>query len=131
MSRENVEIIRAGFDAVNRQDFDAALRHVAPDFELDMSRAIGMDRGVFNLDEWRRIMEEFADGWESSQYEIDELVDAGDHVVTIWTNHLRGRDGIEVQAHGTWVWTFRDGAVVRCCLYQEREEALAAAGLAG
>jgi ketosteroid isomerase-like protein len=41
----------------------------------------------------------------------------------------RGRDGIEVQARGIWVWTFRDGACVRITLYQEREEALEAAGL--
>jgi ketosteroid isomerase-like protein len=49
--------------------------------------------------------------------------------VTPFTNHLRGRDGIEVAARGILVWTIRDGAIVRVCLYQEREEALQAAGL--
>ena len=46
-----------------------------------------------------------------------------------FTNLARGRDGIEVQARGIWVWTIRDGSIVRVCLYQERHEALEAAGL--
>jgi hypothetical protein len=36
---------------------------------------------------------------------------------------------IELQARGIWLWTIRDGVVVRLCLYQERKEALEAAGL--
>jgi len=45
------------------------------------------------------------------------------------TNLLRGRDGIEVQARGAWVWTFRDGSVARVTFYPERQDALEAAGL--
>jgi ketosteroid isomerase-like protein len=47
-----------------------------------------------------------------------------------FTNVAQGRDGIEVQARGIWVWTIRTGSIVRVCLYQDREEALEAAGLA-
>ena len=46
-----------------------------------------------------------------------------------FTNRLRGRDGIEVQARGTWLCTIRDGLIVRICLYQGREEAPEAAAL--
>jgi hypothetical protein len=46
-----------------------------------------------------------------------------------FTNVARGRDGIEVQARGVWVWTIRDGSIVRACLYQELQDALEAAGL--
>ena len=49
----------------------------------------------------------------------DEFIDAGEHVVMPFTNRLRGRDGIEVQARGTWLCTIRDGLIVRICLYQE------------
>ena len=41
MSQENVEIVRAAFDALNRGDMDAVLKDAAPDFELDWSRAVG------------------------------------------------------------------------------------------
>ena len=41
MSQENVEIVKAAIDAVNREDWDAAFQDAAPGFELDMSRALG------------------------------------------------------------------------------------------
>lgn len=59
----------------------------------------------------------------------DEFIDAGEHVVMPFTNRLTGRDAIEVQAHGTLLWTIHAGRVVRVCLYQGRDEALEAAGL--
>ena len=58
-----------------------------------------------------------------------EYIDAGEHVVMPFTNRLRGRDGIEVQARGAWLCTIRDGLVARICLYQEVQAARAAAGL--
>jgi hypothetical protein len=73
--------------------------------------------------------EPFVPAGESVQYGLDRWIDAGDYVVTPFTNRLCGRDGIELQAQGTWVWTFRDGAIVGISPYQELQEALEAAGL--
>jgi ketosteroid isomerase-like protein len=129
MSQENVEIVRAAIDAYNRGDVDGAFKDVAPDFEYDQTRAVGMDRGVFNLEEFQSLLATFTDSWESFTIGADELIDAGDDVVMPFTNVARGRDGIEVQARGIWVWTISDGSIVRACLYQERREALQAAGL--
>ena len=129
MSEENVEIVRAVIAALNRSDFDAAFRDVSPDAEVDLSRAIGLDQGVYSLDEFRRVTEEFTKSWESFRYGADDYIGVGEHVVTPFTNLLRGRDGIEVRAQGNWLWTVRDGVIVRLCLYQERQEALDAAGL--
>jgi len=130
MSQENVEIARAALDALNRGDGGAAFKDMAPDFEYDFSRSIGFQRGVYKVDEARRIWEEFASTWESSRWEADEFIEADEHVVTPLTMSVRGRDGIEVQALRTaWVWTFRDRRVARITFYQERQEALEAAGL--
>ena len=41
MSQENVEIVRGAIDAMNRGDWDAALKAAAPNFEFDLSRAVG------------------------------------------------------------------------------------------
>jgi ketosteroid isomerase-like protein len=105
---------------------------MAPEFEWDFSRSIGFQRGVYKVDEARGFWEEFAGAWESSRWEADEFIEAGEHVVTPLTLSVRGRDGIEVQALRTaWVWTFRDGSVARITFYQERQDALEAAGLRG
>ena len=129
MSQENVEIVRRSYEAFDRGDIDVAFEDFAPDFELDLSRAIGIDRGTYNLAQFRRLTESFTENWESARYLADELINAGEHVVMPFTNRLRGRDGIEVQARGIWLCTIRDGLIVRICLYQELQEALEAAGL--
>ena len=65
MSQENVEIVKAAIDAVNREDWDAVFQDAAPGFELDFSRALGLMAGVFGLDQIRRVLAEFAGHWES------------------------------------------------------------------
>jgi ketosteroid isomerase-like protein len=130
MSQENVEVVRAAFAAWNRGDFDAAFKDAASNFEWDNSRAIGADnRGVFSREEARQLFVGVRELWESSRIEIDEAIPVGDHVVVPHTAHLRGRDGIEVQARTTWLFTIRNGKIERVCLYQEQQEALEAAGL--
>ena len=129
MPQENLEIVRRCYEAFDRGDIDVAFEDFAPDFELDLSRAIGIDRGTYSLAQFRRLTEQFAETWESVRYEADELIDAGEHVVMPFTNRLRGRDGIEVQARGIWLGRIHDGLIVRICLYQEVQGALEAAGL--
>jgi ketosteroid isomerase-like protein len=129
MSQENVEIVRAAIDAFNERDWDAALKDAAPGSEVDLSRAVGPVHGVYRLDQVRGFIDDLAESWESLRLEAHEFVEAGKHVVVPWTVHVRGRDGIEVSARVTWVWTFRDRAIERMCMYQEWQEALEAVGL--
>jgi ketosteroid isomerase-like protein len=129
MSQENVEIVKASIDAVNRGDWDAAFQDAAPGFEYDFSRAVGPWRGVFGLDQARRVVEEFRETWESDWVEPHEFIEAGDHVVMPGTQHLKGRDGIEVVVRATFVFTIRNGAIERNTMYQEKEDALEALGL--
>jgi ketosteroid isomerase-like protein len=132
MSQENVEIVRAGMDAFNREDWDAALEVAAPDFVLDMSRAIGPEqRGMYDLEKLRSFLEDLRGTFDSFQIEADEFIDAGEQVVVPTTSHGRGRGGIEVTARTASVYTLRDGAVTRLVMYQERREALEAVGLRG
>ena len=129
MSQENVEIVRAAIDAFNRGDWEAGLKDTDPDFEFDFSRAVGPVQGVFKLGQIRGFLEEMFGQWEAVSMEIDEFREAGEQVATRFNNHHRGRDGIEVQVRPSIVWTFRDGSIVRACMYQEWQEAVEAVGL--
>jgi uncharacterized protein len=129
MSEENVEIVRAAYDAFNRRDLDAALEHATPDAELDWSRGIGPNAGVYKLDQMRSFLADLTDTFESVRVEPDEFIEAGDHVVVPQTGYVRGREGVEATARVSLVWTCRDGAIVRICLFQQKREALEAAGL--
>lgn len=129
MSEENVEVVRAALEAWNRGDWDAALKDAARGFALDNSRAAGPNRGVYRLDQMHEFWDEFTGIWGSYRMEPHEFIEAGDHVVVPVTFHGVGRDGIEVEARPTWIVTIRDGAIERIRMYQEREDALEAAGL--
>ena len=129
MSQENVEIIRAFFEAYNREDFDAALKDAAPAFVLDFSRSLGPYRGEYRLEQIRDLFAEINETFDSVRFEAHDFIDAGEGVVVPVTTHFRGRDGIEVQARVTHLWTIRDGAVTSVSLYQELPKALEAVGL--
>jgi ketosteroid isomerase-like protein len=129
MSAENVKVVRRFIDAFNRGDLDAMLEDLAPSFEFDLSRAVGPSHGVYGIDQVPKLFEDLSQLWESNRYEVDEFFEAGEYVVAPFTNYLRGRDGIEVQARAAFLWTIRDGSAIRSCFYQERDEALEAAGV--
>jgi ketosteroid isomerase-like protein len=75
------------------------------------------------------VWDEWAREWQSAWEEAHELIDAVERVVVCTTSHAQGRNGIELTAHPAYVVTLRDGAIVSACMYQERYEALEAAGL--
>src|SRR3954454_25292713 len=106
MSQDNVKIVRAVIDAFNRGDWDAALKHMDSDFEFDGSRAIGPMSGVFKLEQMRAGLDEVFGLWESVRFEIDKFIEADEQIAMAGTSYHRGRDGIELEAHPCYVWTF-------------------------
>jgi ketosteroid isomerase-like protein len=49
--------------------------------------------------------------------------------VVVNTAHMQGREGIEVIARSTFVYTIENGQITRLRMFQVRAEALEAAGL--
>jgi ketosteroid isomerase-like protein len=140
MSRENVERVRGILEdfRTDKWEFDAdgMLTKIAgeelmdPDIEWDASEAAfdlsGVHRGVGAVRQW---WGEWLAAWETLEFEY-ELVDAGDRVVALIDQRMRGLNtGIEVSlgkyAH---VYTFRDGLVVHWKIYLRQSEALEAVG---
>jgi ketosteroid isomerase-like protein len=135
MSRENVEIVRRLYDAVARRDTGTVLTFYDPEIEWDMSRHPSADamgrtiyRGHDGLRSWFR---QWYEAWEEIEDECEELIDAGEHVISVVTTRGRGRaSGVEVEAaHHAAVWTLREGKVVRVAWFRSVGEALEATGL--
>ena len=63
------------------------------------------------------------------QIETHGFTEAGSEVVVPNTAHFRGREGIEVVARSTFVFTVENGQITCLRMFQERAEALEAAGL--
>jgi ketosteroid isomerase-like protein len=135
MSQENLDVLRSLFDAVARRDTASAAALYDPEVEWDNTRGPlqglierKVYRGHEELGHWWR---EYREPWESVWDEVEELIDAGDQVVSVQTSHARGRaSGVAVDLeHFAAVWTLRRGKIVRVALFTTRAEALEAAGL--
>lgn len=134
MSRENMDTVRRVYEAASRRDSEAVLALYAPEVELDGTRLhlVGTAAGVFQGHEGlRSFFREWNEAWDNVDYQLDDLIDAGDdQVVSVVTRHGRGRSsGAEVEIHVALLWTLRGGKVVRVVWFPTREEALESAGV--
>jgi ketosteroid isomerase-like protein len=133
MSQEDVEVVRRLYEAIERRDSEAVLALYDPDVEWDMSgypygeMLDTRSRGHAGL---RAFWRELYEAWESYEHDCRELIDAGDHVISIVTDRARGRaSGADVEIAAFGVWTVSDGRIIRSTWFRTRAEAFEAAGL--
>jgi ketosteroid isomerase-like protein len=142
MSLENVEIARTAIEdfIAGKSEFNAdgtltrmaGEEHWHPNIELEVPEAVVPEmRGIFRGREAvRRWWGEWLGAWETVEFEY-ELLDAGNRVVALIDQRMRGRStGIEV-SRGKYaqVASYRDGLLVHWRFYGDQAEALEAAGL--
>jgi ketosteroid isomerase-like protein len=125
MSRENVEVVRRLFDAVEAEDWEAALG--AFDAEVEWSPTEGTyhgPEGVMNsLAEW-------VEPWEEHHIEAEEFTEAGARVLAVI--HLTGRgagSGMEIDQRFFQIYEVHGEKIVRMDEFVTRAEALEAVGL--
>jgi hypothetical protein len=108
------------------------LENWAPDAVLDWSNSRGFDAGVYRgHGEIQAFLATAPRGIRRVRLEIDDPVEVEDgRLIVENVAYLRGRDGIEVQARSTLLITIRDSETTSRPLYQTKQEALEAAGLA-
>ena len=126
----NIATVRAAIDAFNRRDREAMLALGDDDFVYDWTRSLGPNSRLYRgREELMEFIEDQWDVFEDQHLEVHEYIPRGNHVVVTATVHGRGRQGVPVSATSAHLYTFADdGRLVRITLFQEREEALAAAG---
>ena len=128
MSQENVDLVLKGAEDWNRGDMDAWFALFADDVALRAAEG-WPERDFRGKDAVRSFYEGFAEtvGRDSV---IEDLIDAGDIVVTRVRAHMTGvHSGLEGDMRFTQVTTFRKGRVVLNEFFWDHQEALEAAGL--
>jgi hypothetical protein len=129
MSGENVEIVRAAYEAGNRRDREAFLACWDPAGEIHTVGVVMDQRRVYRGHEeiWEYITS-FDHEFAGYRVEPEDLVDAGDRVVVAVHFHGHGRaSGATVDYRFASVVTIRDGKIVRGENYAEMDEAIEAA----
>jgi ketosteroid isomerase-like protein len=131
MSQENVELIRATYEALSRGDFQTVLGDTHPDFEIRPIPGLlpFFSEPVKGRGEAERFWSGAFEPWDEIRIEPRELRDAGDVVVADVRMWGRGPQGVEVPQTYADLWTFRDGRLARLEGFTTVAEALEAAGL--
>jgi ketosteroid isomerase-like protein len=133
MSRENVEVVRAVFDAQRRQDWETFPRLYDPEIEWEDVSGLWGDWGTRRgFEDVRSAFLTWFEAFEHVDFRLDEgsIVESGDDVVATHRTTGRGRgSGLTVDQRITLIWTVRGGRVTRVRAYRDRAEALEAAEL--
>jgi uncharacterized protein len=136
MSRDNVELVRRGYELYARGELEQIAELFSPDANLAGAGGLGIAGTAagtrFGPDGFLGSAHEATEAFDDYRVEPEEFVDAGDSVVVVVSISGRGREsGLELEMHVAHLWTVRDGKVVRGEVHRKKEEALAAAGAGG
>ena len=131
MSRENVELIERALE--HSHDDPTAVLEILDDEarwemgSLDLPDGGGSYQGPAAVREFFRRWTRPFDEWD---YEVCEVIDAGDSVLVYIRQWGRGKgSGVVVENRFWQLWTLRQGKVVRTTHFSKKAEALEAAGL--
>jgi ketosteroid isomerase-like protein len=128
MSHDNVDVVRAVFEAHDRRDWNTVYSFYAPEVvwqDVDgMWGDWGTARGPDGIRAaWRRWLGVL----ERPTFTAEDISDAGEHVLVRLRMSGRGREsGVHVEQVIAMVWTVRGGNVVRVEVYRHREDAIKA-----
>jgi ketosteroid isomerase-like protein len=129
MSRENVDIMRRGFDDyITTGDLPLAIIHEAVEVHDHDTPDQGVYRGHAGYARW---LVEWGAAWSSWTLEPEEFIDAGECVVVVIRLKALGHSsGIEVERHDGLLFTLAAGKIVRLDYFNNKPQALDAVGLA-
>jgi ketosteroid isomerase-like protein len=132
MSQENVDVVRAMYEAANAGGkLDANFDVLAPNVAFYVSGAFPDLDSVYRGHEgMRKLNEALNEPWATLSLDPVRFIDSGPHVLVLSKFHARGRDGMEVRRELANLWTVRDGLIVRMQAFPDHQSALEATDLA-
>jgi ketosteroid isomerase-like protein len=134
MSQPDLDIVLDHFAATNERDFPRAMSYYAAEVELVVHPDAYLEAGTYS---GRDAVGEYFGNWFRTfepgyRFDITEARDLGGVVLLVATHHGHGRaSGVEVHGETAYLYTVRDGQIVRAELYRDRAAALEAARARG
>jgi ketosteroid isomerase-like protein len=128
-----VRLVRQGYAAVNRRDFDLTIRVYDPgcyEYHPEQVALPDSDPVYYGHDGFHKFWRQLLEAFDDVRLDPKEIFDLGDRVlVTIQMSGHGTGSGVSVNQQLFQVMTFRRGVIVRQDDYQDRAQALEAAGL--
>jgi ketosteroid isomerase-like protein len=124
----NLDLVRTYMRAVNDDAMDIARGLVHPEIEYSEASDLPGAAHVSGSDALLSYFYGWRKNWSEWDWREEEIVDLPpDRVLVVATLRLRGlRSGIWVERRWVYIFTMRDGLILRLAGYNTRDEALAA-----
>jgi ketosteroid isomerase-like protein len=129
MSRENLDVLRRCFEAVNRDDLPGAIGFMDPEirFECQVSPVQGSYVGHDGV---RQFFADMSEHFGPLQLLCPDLRDLGDRVLGLGTAHGVGKgSGMDIETPLAVVAIVHDGRITHYKDFGSPDQALAAVGL--
>jgi uncharacterized protein len=125
MGREDVELLKSAYEALNRGDTEAALEVLEPGAEWCEHSTLPEAGTYHGRDAIKRFLERFLESWHEFRQEVERIVVDGDRVALLLHSFAVGKgSGVEVESRYAHVWTMRNGRAVRVDTYDDLTAAL-------
>lgn len=130
MSEENMDLIRRGWEAYERDDLSGAIADMSPDMVTYVAQPIPVAGTYHGPEGLLQLTIDWAEGFDELVVTAEEFIDAGDQVVVRARHRASGAgSGVPVETDIWYGFTIRGGKTVRIDVSNDRSQALEAAGL--
>ncbi len=111
---DDIDVVRAIYDAFAVRDLDAALAFVAPDCVIDLvgtARRVGRDEPYVGHDGMRQYFADVERYWDELAVHAEDFRVIPGSVIVM--GHVTGvAGGEEIRRSAVWTWRVRDGRAV-------------------
>ena len=130
MSREDLEALRAEYEALSRKDWDAVLSTADRAFELKVPGGGLNVETILGPEKARRAFADFFSPFEDVSVEPEAFFEGNNRIVVFFLQRARPSGSTAfVERRAAHLWTMRDGKATQLEIFPERVKALEAAGL--
>ena len=130
MSQENVEIMRRGWEAYEGGDLSGVIALLSPEMVTYVAPPIPVAGTYRGPEGFLQVTIDWAEGFDDLVITGEEFIDAGEQVVVRSLHKSRGAaSGAPVETDVWYVFTIRAEKAARVDVFNDRIEALEAAGL--
>jgi ketosteroid isomerase-like protein len=128
MSQENLAIVLAAFDAWQRGDQEAMLAAASPDIVVTQFTDQADVHDFHGPEGLLAMMADWLGTWDDWTIEVNSFSAEGEHVFFNALQRGRGKSsGVPIESDVTFLFTLRDGAIVRWQIFRSEQEARDAA----
>jgi ketosteroid isomerase-like protein len=126
MATGDEERLRIGYAAFNHGGIEAILESLDPKIHVRERETMPDAATYHGRTGVRTLFTTLLEAFDDVQYEIEEIIDRGDHTVVVLLQSVRGRgSGISMGARTVHVWEMHEGRPVSLSIFGTREQALA------